>query len=294
MAITLEQARTLDAVVRCGSFAKAAAELHKAHSAIVYQLKTMEDTAGVPLFDRSGYRTRLTALGERVHEQCLKLLAAEEDLDALVRSAKAGFEPWVKIVFDGLMPIAPILESARAVTAAAPTTKVQLFCAFLSGVDLISERETADVVIALLPPAKPFPYTQPLAPITSLLVTHRGHPLARVKGRITLEELQQHTFLTVHGSDQRLRMSTSTLDKATTFHLSDFHAKKYALMQGIGYGWMPEYLIESELAARQLVVLDWGAAARHTFRPLLHWHGAARAGRAAQAFVAKLTGRGED
>ena len=102
--ITLEQARTLDAVAHHGSFAKAARALHKVHSAVLYSVKQLEDAVGLPLFDRSGYRSALTPLGRRVLEHCQRLLAAEAELDATCRAARAGHEPDLRIVFDGHAP----------------------------------------------------------------------------------------------------------------------------------------------------------------------------------------------
>ena len=63
MNITLEEARTLDAVVRFGSFAKAAQSLHKSHSAVIYSIKTLETQTGLNILDRSHYRTALTPVG---------------------------------------------------------------------------------------------------------------------------------------------------------------------------------------------------------------------------------------
>jgi len=79
MNVTLEQARALDALARHGTFAAAAKALHKGHTAVLYALRTLEEQTELALLDRRGYRTRLTAAGERVLEHCRKLLAAERD-----------------------------------------------------------------------------------------------------------------------------------------------------------------------------------------------------------------------
>lgn len=287
--LTLEQARTLDAVVRHGSYAKAAAALNKVHTAVVYSLKGLEDAAGVALFDRSGYRTALTPVGQRVLELCRKLLETEGALEALCRGAREGYEPFLKVVFDGLFPVETLLEAVRLVGKAAPATRISLFSEFLQGVDARFESETADAMISLLPPAVPFKARFALAPIPSVLVAHKTHALAKARGRLTLAELSRHTFLTVHGSDTRLAMSTSALETASVFHLSDFHAKKAALELCMGFGWMPEYLIERELALKELIVVAAGDdRGRHVFRPVLYVRETSLEGKACQALVAAL------
>ncbi len=74
MEFTLEQARALDAVARLGGFARAAAELKKGHTGVIYLIKTLEDRLNLKLLDRTGYRTRLTPTGNLVLAECRKLL----------------------------------------------------------------------------------------------------------------------------------------------------------------------------------------------------------------------------
>lgn len=284
--LTIEQARTLTAVAQHGSFAKAAKALNKVPSAVVYSLKTLEDAAGVPLFDRSGYRSTLTPIGHRVLEQCQKLLAVAADFDDLCQGIRAGSEPYLKVVFDGLLEVAPILAAARAIGGDSPNTRISLFSEFLGDVEARFDKEQADVMISVVPPLGRFETEVKLSPLPSMLVAHRDHPLVRRKGKIELRELESHTFLTVRGSDERLRLSTSALEKAAVFRLSDFHAKKVALLTGMGYGWMPEYLIEGELKKHRLAVIRWGQDhGRHVFQPTLYLRGK---GQARDAFVGAL------
>jgi DNA-binding transcriptional LysR family regulator len=53
------------------------------------------------------------------------------------------------------------------------------------------------------------------------------------------------------------------------FYLSGFVLKKQALRMGLGFGWMPLYLIESDLAVGDLVELDYARGSRYRFTPHL-------------------------
>ena len=53
MVVTLDQARALDALALHGTFAKAAAALHKQHTAVLYALRTLEAQTGLALLDRA-------------------------------------------------------------------------------------------------------------------------------------------------------------------------------------------------------------------------------------------------
>jgi len=291
MDVTLEQARTFDAVVRLGSFAKAAEALHKVHSAVLYGVNGLEAAVGLPLFDRSGYRAVLTPLGARVHAQCLRLLEAERELAVLCEVARAGFEPTLRVVFDGLLPVAPILAAVRRVTAVSPRTRVSLSSEFLADVEARAEREQAEVMITVVPPLATIGPETSLPALTSWLVVAASHLLADLK-RLRAEHLEAHPFLTVRASDQRLTMSTSSLDKASAFKLGDFHAKRQALIAGMGWGWMPAYLVDDDVARGRLVVLKFGPTrGRHVFRPVLQVRRAAVGGRAVAAFTTTLASR---
>ena len=102
-----------------------------------------------------------------------------------------------------------------------------------------------------------------------LLVAAPGHPLAAAP-TLTLADLQPHMELTVHdpalGPDQP---NPHRLPTSRAFHLSDFNTKRLALLQGLGFGWMPHYLIAEDLAAGRLVPLAWQPGAEFVFTPHL-------------------------
>ncbi len=77
---------TLEAVLRTGSLAGAAAEVNVTPSAVSMQMKQLEEHFGQPLFDRSGQRVRPTALAREIVEVMrppLHRLASLRQLPAL-------------------------------------------------------------------------------------------------------------------------------------------------------------------------------------------------------------------
>lgn len=287
MDITLDQVRALEAVARLGSFAAAGRELRRVHTAVLYAVKQLEAALGLAVVDRSGYRASLTPFGVRVLEHGRRMLEVERELVGWSEVARAGYEPSLSIVYDGLLPARPILAAVRAAQQRSPHTRLSLFSEYLGDVEAKARDVGATVVLAVVPLEHGLAEAIPLAPLSSVLVAGRGHPLARAKS-VTARALAEHAFLTVRGSDKRLRMSTSELDKPSALLLSDFQAKKVALLEGMGWGWMPEYLVSEELRRGQLEVLRW-AGGRHVFAPVMHLGVRAEAlGPAAEAFVAAI------
>ncbi|MGB3386882.1 MAG: LysR family transcriptional regulator, partial [Pseudaminobacter sp.] len=59
----LNPLRAFEATARHGSLSKAAGELHVTHGAVSHQIRALELSLGVKLFERVGQRLKLTAQG---------------------------------------------------------------------------------------------------------------------------------------------------------------------------------------------------------------------------------------
>ncbi len=286
LGITLEQARALDALARRGTFIAAAAELRRGHTAVLYAIKTLEDVLGFPVLDCSGYRTRLTAHGRRVLDGCRALLAAEGELSSTVIELRAGWEPTLCVVFDGIVPIDPLLRAVGRLVAEKVPTRIDVRAEFLTGVEDAFERTAADLMIAVIPPSAGGLVALELAPLPASLVVAADHVLAR--GTHDQRVLGGHLLLTVRGSDPRLELSTSGITPRSTVHLNDFASKRAAILAGIGYGWLPDALIIGELAAGRLRRIRWSRPSTHVFHPHLYHRGGP--GPAARRLIEALAG----
>jgi DNA-binding transcriptional LysR family regulator len=268
--VTIEQARALVALHRGGTFARAAQELRRGHTSVLYLIKTLEAALGFALVDRSGYRSKLTAKGLRVLEGCNALLAAEAGLAATVTELRAGWEPTVAVVFDGIVPVVPLLRAVARLVKEQVPTKFDVRAEFLAGVEDTFVRDQADLMIAVLPPRAGGLVSVVLPPLQASLVARRDHLLAT--GRHDEHALRDHLLLTVRGSDPRLDLPTAGLESSTVM-LNDFGSKRAAILDGIGYGWLPDALIANDLASRRVRRIRWSGPSTHQFRPRLYHRG---------------------
>ena len=83
----LEQLEIFVAVARCGSFSAAAKQLYISHSTTSRAISALEDELGVRLFCRGNRVNGLTAPGETLLEEAVKLLDAAEAAKKRVRAA---------------------------------------------------------------------------------------------------------------------------------------------------------------------------------------------------------------
>lgn len=284
--VSLEQARALDALDRAGTFAAAAKQLRRGHTSVLYLISTLEDALGFAVLDRTGYRTKLTAQGKRVLDGCRALLAAEAALATTITELRAGWEPTVMVVFDGIVPIDPLLHAVGRLIAQQVPTQIDVRAEFLAGVEAAFERDTADLMIAVLAPRISGLHAVALPPLRASLVARADHPLAA--GKHGERALESHLLLTVRGSDPRLDLPTAGIEARSTVLLNDFTSKRAAILAGIGYGWLPDVLIEQELAKGRLKRIKWTRASTHQFHPRLYHRG--QPGPAARQLIAALRG----
>lgn len=283
--ISLDQARVLEAVAEAGSFSRAAKKLGKSHSAIAYSIRMIEEQTRIEIFDKSQYRSTLTSHGEKVLEACRRLLDAERELASVCNNINAGWEPNLRIVHEGLLPIGPLVEAVRQLGQSEIPTKIQVVTEYNVGVERTFEELEAHLMTSLFEPRRDIYDSMPLTPVRSLLVAGRTHELASNDPERSLDDLKRHRFITVLDIDPRLDLSTSTLDRESSFQVGDFHNKKDVLLSGMGFGWMPEYLIHRELEAGELRIVQWNRESERVFFPHLYYPRGDRLGRAGRAFV---------
>ena len=69
--MNIKQLQILDAVVRLGSYRKAAAQLRCSQSTITFQLKKLEDSLGCFLFEKTGRHMVLTPAGQAALKEAI-------------------------------------------------------------------------------------------------------------------------------------------------------------------------------------------------------------------------------
>ena len=286
--ITLEDARILESLSKNASIAKTAKELGKSNSTVVYALDLIEDKTALRLFNRTGYRTTLSEKGVRLLEASRKMLASEAEFSALCSSMKSGWESDLKIIVEGVVELGPILRVVSKLVRQELSTRFHVRAEFLSRVEAKFTESKADLMISVLPPQIEILESIPLEEIPATLVVHRDHSLLRERKIEQVEDLKRYPLLTVRGSDPRLNMSTAFIEPHSTIELNDFHTKKIALLEVIGFGWMPHYLIQRELERGILKPIKWPGRNTHLFRPYLYHRGTKRLGKAGRLFIEML------
>ena len=105
--LTLRQLRYFEALARHGHFGHAASACSISQPALSVQIKELEETLGVSLFERSARQVRLTSFGEEFAVRAREILRSVEELGDLARAAQVGLAGRLRV---GVIPtVAPYL-----------------------------------------------------------------------------------------------------------------------------------------------------------------------------------------
>lgn len=269
MSLDLESLKVFSVVVEAGSFAKASELLHKTQSSVSYQVNKLEQQLGAQLFDRSSYRAELTPLGMRILEESRRLLQQADYVARLVDQFADGWETKLELVVDGMLPSEPILRVLKEISELEIPTRIQFRIEFLGGVQQRFVEDQADMMLVLDYHPDPSLTALSLNNLEAVLVVSCDHPLAK-RDRLDTRDLLAFIELTVHDSSYSTAYGgPQTFGGERVFYLSDFHTKKQALLQGVGYGWMPIEQIKDELSSGRLVEVNYQGGSRYSYAPLL-------------------------
>lgn len=277
----------LEAVVDCGSVGAAARRLNKAASAISYHLRRLEEQLGESLIDRSGYRLALTPRGESILAEARPILKALRELGGAPRRFREGWEPRLRIVYDGALPTHGVIAALRELEARKAPTRVELSVSFLGGVEREFDRREADLLIAAVPTGRGDLAIRPLAPLGFTLCCGAGHALARA-GAVSLQDLREATELIIPGPGDDPGYLSRHFGSYRVFRLSDFHTKLSAIAEGLGYGWLPDYMAAPLLAAGKLHRVDYAHGGQYQLTPFCATRAGHPAGKACSSIIESL------
>lgn len=258
--LTLESLQLLDAIARNGSFAAAAAELDRVPSAVTYAVRKLEDDLDVLLFDRRGYRARLTPAGEELLREGRHLLSAAEDLARRVQRVAEGWERELRIALDTIIPFDRLLPLVGRFCGVAPT-QLRVQTEVLGGTwdALVAQR--ADIAIGAsyqAPEANrlgPGIRSFPLGQVEMVFAIAPSHPLAALKAPLPLGELRRYRQVVVGDSSRRLAARAEGLfGGADQIVVPTMEAKLAAQIAGVGVGYVPYPLAQAAIERGELVI----------------------------------------
>jgi len=255
----LPQLRVFAAVVRHGSFTRAAAELHIAQPTASLHIKKLTDTVGVALLEQVGKRVRPTAAGLALKTACTEIEAAlgrfEDTLGGL-RGLSAGSLRIAAATTEKYIVQRLLAEFARR------HPEIDSSVLVLPGESLLARlAEGADDLYFLsLLPAREGIVAEPVLPNPFVVLARSDHPLAGARSTPFARFAREPLLVREPGS--RTRAVTNRifaehgLEPPIRMELGCNDAIRETVLAGLGVAVLARYSIGFDLDPEALAVLD--------------------------------------
>lgn len=260
MNITFRQLQIFKSVANNLSFTHAAEELFLSQPAVSMQIKQLENSVELPLYEQLGKSIHLTEAGEIMYrfssEISRQLSETENELDAL------------KGIDGGLLKVSVATTvnylAARLISKFSQQhSRIRINLDVTNRATLIKNLEAnkTDLVLMGSPPKDMNLIVEPFMENPLVIIASPDHPLAGERN-IPLSKLKDDTLLMREvGSGTRIAMERYFLEKKnfkliSKIEMNSNEAIKQSVEAGLGLGFVSLHTIELEQEVGRLVVLD--------------------------------------
>jgi DNA-binding transcriptional LysR family regulator len=246
--LTLHQLVCFEAVVTEGSFQAAAEKLLRSQPTVSSSVKNLESQLRLSLLDRSGYRVALTEAGRSFYERTRVFLHETKRLREHAAQLAMGEESELRVVIGDVSPLPETLGLLRRFFDGCPGTKLHLHFEAISGpVERLLDGE-ADLILHHIDKADPRLEFVDLSVVKILPVVAPKFLRFPVSKSITPEQMRDYVQCVIRDTARHSqRRDYYLVEGARSWTVSDQLMKRELILQGMGWGHIPRYLIEQNL-----------------------------------------------
>ena len=258
--LNLHQLATFQVVAKYCSFVRAAEELHFSQPAVSAQIRHLEKTLGVKLFDQIGRKTHLTRAGEELYLYSQKIFSVIDETLEIIEALRSPYYGRLSVGADttvGSYVIPGLLGKFRQIYP-----EVEISLEVLNRASLVEALMSNRVDMAVMGtvPADLPVEIEPFAFNELVLVAAPAHRLAGHKG-VPIEELgREHFLLRESGSGTRAALERALQEADIPLQVSmqvgNNSAIKQGVAAGLGIALISRVALDMELETRRLIILD--------------------------------------
>ncbi len=258
--LNLHQLSTFQVVAKHCSFVRAAEELHFSQPAVSAQIRHLEKSLGIKLFDQIGRKTHLTQAGEELYLYSQKIFSVIDETLEIMESLRSPHYGRLSVGADttvGSYVIPGLLGKFRQIYP-----QVEISLQVLNRAALIEALMNNRVDLAVMGAApEDLPVeVEPIGYNSLVLVAAPTHRLAGLKN-VPIEELgREHFLLREPGSGTRAAIEGALGEAGIPLHVSmqvgNNSAIKQGVAAGLGIALISRVAIDMELETNRLVILD--------------------------------------
>ncbi len=252
---TLEQWRILQAVVDAGGYAQAAEMLNKSQSSLNHAVAKLQNQLGVELLAVNGRKAYLTPAGEVMLRRSRILTQNIEDLELLAANIDMGWEPEIKIAVEIIYPKEKLYRALAKFHPLSRGSRIQIIDTVITGTSEMIVEAKADLVIAAAGVIPKGFLGEPIWNTSLVLVCAALHPLTQIAD-LDAEELSQHLQIVIRDTAARPDEKGGWLKAEQRWTVNNFYDALDIVRQGLGFCWMPDFLVEDAIKSGSLVRLQ--------------------------------------
>ncbi|ADN76412.1 transcriptional regulator, LysR family [Ferrimonas balearica DSM 9799] len=248
-----KQLRHMVLAIRLGSLARVAAQQGQSRSAISQSISALEDQFGVTLFERSGNAIVPTEVALALLDDCERLLATEQRIEARCQQYLATDESQIRIARDDALPEQWWRDAVVALKQEFPLISFVLVLATPQELPQQVASGAVDLGFGLGLPAHAELLQRNMGRMRVQRVASGQHPLSQ-QIRLDEDDLQNSTQITLATALQH-EVHTAHRLSNDYIGLSSFEQIRDMVEQQVGWAWLPAPLLTQRLRSGAFRVL---------------------------------------
>lgn len=256
--MTLDQLLMLTTVIDLGNVQAASQKLNKTQPAISKGLKQLENQLQISILDRSEYRLKLTPQGKQIYSHAKRILAEADILHQVTNHMVQGNESELHIAFDGVFDMSILTPIFAQIQQIYPQTHIIMRQEFLSGAyDALFNNQT-DIVFSPKIDELTNHHSIDSIFINSQNLVNVASPkfIKRHPNLVSVSQIKNEYLIIVQDSGKRTKdLEFGVLDGQRKWYVNNFVTKKQLIVDDLGWGKLPEYLIQTELQNGKLITI---------------------------------------
>lgn len=246
---TIEQWIVLRMIVKTGSFAQAAAMLHRSQSAVSYAVSRLQESLQVELLEMQGRRAILTPAGAELLAEAAPLIDSFMRMESRAKSAAEDEALQIRIVVDVLFPKERLLAALTLFAERYPHISVTYHETVRSYYEEVVSTGDFDIAIVILEAGAP---AWPIADIRLLAVASHDHPLAKLAAPISNDIVNSYPRSEIRNFSLSKKLPEV---QGRPWMSNSIDAIIGAVKSGLCHGLLPYHLIKDELEQGTIVRL---------------------------------------
>ncbi len=247
--VSLDQWRSLIAVIDYGGYAQAAAQLHRSQSSVSYAVNRLQEQLGLKLLHIEGRKAVISEAGKVLLQRARLLIADASAIEQQAKYLEQGWEAEIRLAVEASFPTQYLMQTLKAFEPLAKETRVRLHEVVLSGAEDILLKGDADLIVS---PYIPHGFIgDELMEVKFIAVAHPEHALHKIQHKLTTHDLERETHVIISDSGTK-GIDTGWLGNIHRWTVTNIDSARKIIINGLGFGWLPEKEIEQAIQTGEL------------------------------------------